>query len=400
MPCLPDSITSFPLKIEGVQSYNDIRSNLLVENINLIFKWGSSFSYPNIQVLNASSSEITHNSFNSTNLVYNFLNYKLINAQITKANFSDWLSLSVSPSNNTHDIVLTFLHEPINGSDYDKSPQIILLVNPIIINTTKDNDFLKSLAGDDISRKSISTETLFENNSANNYAYYTTCISNNPNSFNDSFGDFQNMLVVVNTGGTLFTLNTTLTKIISKITTAITNYTPVFYYLKILPYSMSNIDTIIKKIKLSKGYIIREDIYQETTDAYKCVPINPENDIDGTQIKNDKNATSLKSILDERENEKKQYNNAFIKRMGLLSEVVTGILSVALGIIVICIIGYLIWTYKLRDEPLIFSNYSKYFSLIFTAITFSIIGIVIGYLIGFGLWKAPEVSKNSVAPSG
>jgi hypothetical protein len=157
--------------------------------------------------------------------------------------------------------------------------------------------------------------------------------------------------------------------------------------LVISPYSITNPETFKQKVKLSKGYIIREDIYQDKTDAYKCVPLNPENDVDGTEIKSNQNAESLKSVLDKREIEKNQYNDAFIKRMGLLSQVVTGILAVALGIVIIFIIIYCIRLFIFRKEPLIFADHWKFFSIIFVGIISTVIGIVIGYLIGFGVWK-------------
>ena len=400
MSCPAGSIKNFPLTLSGTQNFSDIRNELTVENINLIFKWGSSFSYPNIQILNASSTEITHNSFNSTSLVYNYLNYKLINVQITTANFSRWLSLLGA---NSYDIVLTFIREPVNGDDLNKNPQIILLVNPIIISSTRDNDFLKGLAGlqpsGSISQKNISTERLFENNSANDYAYYTTCID-----INNSFGNFQNMLVVVNTGGTLFTTTATIDRIqsiiTSKITGGITKYTPVYFDLPISVNSTITSDTFKQKVKISNGYIIREDLYLEGSDAYKCVPLNPENDMDGAQIKNDSNATSLKSILDEREKEKNLYSDAFTKRIGLLSEIIKWMLVSVFGIIILFLVWYLIKVQIFGSEPLTFTREWWIFSRIGVSIIFSIIGIVLGFFIGFGRWKAPEEPKPSGTPSG
>jgi hypothetical protein len=392
MPCLAGSITSFPLKLNGPQTFYDIRNNLTLENINLIFKWGSSFSYPSIQLLNESSTEITHNSFISTNLVYNYLNYKLINVQITKANFTEWIS---SGGANAYDVVLTFIHEPINGLNYDKSPQIILLVNPIITSASIDNEFLKSLAGFDIqpsgaiSQRNISAEKLFENNSANNYAYYTTCIDTT-----DSFGNFQNLLVVVNTGSTLLAQNTTINRIKSiiesKVITGIRNYIPLYYNLSIIPYSITNPDDFKQKVKLSNGYITNtEYVYQDNTDAYKCVPINPENDIDGTKIKKE-NATSLKSVLDERDKEKKEYNDVFVERMTGLKQVVIWILVSIFGIIILYIIIYFIRIYVFSNDSLTFNSESKILSGMITAFILSIIGSVLGFLIGFGIWKIPS----------
>jgi hypothetical protein len=401
MSCPTGSITTFPLILSETSNFNDIRSDLTVDSINLIFKWGTSFSYPNIQVLNEFSTEITHNSFNSTSLVYNYLNYKLINVQITKANFTQWIS---SPSTNPYDIVLTFIHEPVNGNNYDKNPQIVLLINPIIESTTIDNDFLKGLAGFDIqqstnaiSQKNISAEKLFENNSANNYAYYTTCINNNAN----SFGDFQNMLIVVNTGGTLLAKTATIERIKSiiesKNTRGIINYTPIYSNLIIDPTINSNIINFKQKVKLSKGYIIKEDIYVDTTDAYKCVPINPESDIDGSTIKNDSNSTSLKSVLDEREKEKKQYNDVFVTRMGLLTQVVTGIVSIIFTVAIGTIFLYLVRTQNLNNDPLVFRTEFKIFSYIAIALIIVIIGMIVGFLIGFITWKVPP--PNPQEPS-
>ena len=121
--------------------------------------------------------------------------------------------------------------------------------------------------------------------------------------------------------------------------------------------------------------------------------------MDGPQIKNDSNATSLKSVLDEREKEKKLYNNVFVERMGFLSEIIKWMLVSIFGIIILFLVWYLIKVQIFGSEPLTFTREWWIFSRIGISIIFTIIGIIFGYLIGFGTWTAPALEKKA-SPSG
>jgi hypothetical protein len=316
--CPSTAIKSFPVTLASTLQISPVLYNTVKSPINLSFEWASGTDIPTFSdTVSLNSGELYHSSISPTKLIYNNATYSLLSVQLTSAAHSSWLALTTSEAtiiDNTEDVVLTFLHEPEIGNNVNKAPMMVILVSPIVrINRIfPSSTFLSGLANS--TAQTVSCNSLFPNISNNQYAYYTTCAKSlSPGN------DFQNALVVINVQGLLVS-NNIMTKILEKYQSPelppyiSSNLLSNFVFESSQPLSTTNFTS---KVKVSLGYgntgaTTDSSMLTTPIDNYKCVPLNPETDIDNGALTVDtRNGTILKNSLGIRQAEIDSYNASY-----------------------------------------------------------------------------------------
>jgi hypothetical protein len=352
--CPELSLKSFPVNIQGFTPDKTFYDTIK-EPLTLKFTWKYTNEVPHFSTsANVNSGQISHSSIDNTTLLYENRNYSLVSLQLTVPTHNKWLALTATDAttvNNLEDVILTFTCESIPG-DTAKPPQYIILVNPIIRTTNPrvSSSFLTSLATQQNLNGNIGVDSLFPNNNSNQYAYYTTCAQGIT-----SGSDYQNVLVVVNVQGLLVWADY-MDNIKSIYTAQKTNsyplYDPIYYGLfSSTIYTFRDRIDMSNRVKVSYGYgsssyVPSIPVEQETvTDAYKCVPLNPETQINGSALKVDSSTgTLLSNVLAERQTTVNEYNTKGIANIPFttLEKVWWIFLIVITSVIFIYIIGYTI----------------------------------------------------------
>lgn len=222
---------------------------------------------------------------------YNGRRYTLESAQFTSPTHATWVIPATNQTRVQEEITLTFRTA---DTIIDENPNTIILVIPIIRddNATVDPPFLKALANPNDLPGNVSPRDVIPNWQNNLYAYYTICAqgmaTNDPPQY---------VQVIVFTRG-LSVKPTLITQILTSMNSA--QQTPKFgAYSPPLGLVLTSIvgDTIAEStfpIRVKHAYNLLEPqgiqpaataIAKEVpTDAFKCVPLNPETDISNGKI--------------------------------------------------------------------------------------------------------------------
>jgi hypothetical protein len=359
--CPAQSLQSFPVQLQNFTPTSQIYE-ALVDPISLSFTWGDSTIIPSFSAGSSSSGELYHPSFVNTFVSYQNTNYSLTSVEIVAPTHTKWLVLK-SPdavaTNNIEDVILTFTCEAITGSSISKNPQYIILVNPVI-RTSKpitSSSFLTAFAN----QTSVKTgpDSLFPNDQANQYARYTTCARGiTPTS------DFQNIMVIINTQGLLV-----YESIMQKIEQAYVKqkssayppqYVPVYYNLLSSTPSILNANTINTAVTVSYGYGISPKLVASapialdlTTDAYKCVPLDPEKQVNGVGLQvNSSTGEVLTTELAARQEQINKYNSTEMTKLPytILEKYSRIFLIISISIAGVFIIAYTILSFAIGPE--------------------------------------------------
>lgn len=358
--CPAQSLQSFPVNLEGFTPTYE-RYETLIEPISLSLTWGQDTTPPEFsQMANINSGELYHLSFNNTRLLYDNMNYALVSVQLTAPTHKSWLALTTPDAiveNNVEDIILTFTCESIEGSSITKTPQYIILVSPIIRtpNPRINPSFLESLANQ--TSVNVSPGSLFPNEQNHQYARYITCARGIT-----SQSDFQNVMVIVNVQGLLVfdqVMKTIEDNYKKQKTGSYSSYIPIYYNLfSSTSATIQNMD-FNTFVKVSRGYstsvqtLASSKIVTETTDAYKCVPINPETQIDGAGLKvNSSTGEVLTTELANRKAQIDAYNSTKVSSIPytILENYTRIFIVIAISITAIFIIVYTVLTVTVGPE--------------------------------------------------
>ena len=310
------SLVSFPIALEGVTPTVDIY-NSIINPLQFDIKWGSSEVLPDFSLATVNTGEVYHPTINTTSLTYLGNNYVLQSIQFTQPTHQGWLALVNTMglvSNNKEDIILTFMTDNQAGGENNKPPQFIILVSPIIrIGTAiRSSAFLNSLANQ-VSAP-VGPDSLFPNITGNQFAYYTTCSTGL-----NTDTDFNNSLVVVNVQGLLVWdyIMTSILRLYNKISTTATfpvYVTPAYGLFENAATKITSLNDFKNLVSVTIQYTSSSaprvpPVQNVATDAYKCVPLNPETDVSGGAIKVDTSTGDvLSSTLYDRKATIDEYN--------------------------------------------------------------------------------------------
>lgn len=352
--CPTGSIVSFPVGLNFNATYEAYNS-LIEPQLNLAFNWGSGTDIPEFSSMG--SGELYHSSFDSTRVTYNNKSYILVAVQITRALHTSWLALTnkdVITSNNQEDVIMTFIHEPIDG-DITKDPQYIILVSPIVRTSLPfvSSAFLSAFANQ--TREAIGPETLFPNNPREQYAYYKSCAKGIT-----AASQFQNVLVLIKVQG-LLVWNSIMDSISSNFSTTRSTggyggYKGIFINLfnetpsRLVDTASAMSTTSFRRVvKVSKGYTTSTlrppTVIQSSTDNYKCVPFNPQTDMSGGAIYVDpSDGTLLSNKISERDAAINTYNSSYTPTIpyDTLKKYTKNFMIITFSVVFVLIIIYVI----------------------------------------------------------
>lgn len=320
MACPSGSLNGFP--VTTTVPITDILLASISENFEITASWGIRYTIPNFIGSTADLDEV----IGSTNIEYNSNKYTLLSVQFEKASHVSWLSTANQP-NNQEDLVFTFNYNSLS-SPIDTAPQLIIIVVPIIRNVsnaiTSDPVYLQALGDPTKNGQALTLQSVIPETT---YVYYNTCLNMQLKS-NLALNQNMNFLVFVNTAG-LSVSTGTMTRIgqyYNRISasgavttpagtnaTAITPYPPYtipFLTLNsgITPYTISSQLDFGLKIRSTAGIfnavVPLAPPTNETTDAYKCVPLDPETQVQNGQLMVDPNTGALlTTVLGDRQKE-------------------------------------------------------------------------------------------------
>lgn len=407
--CPTQSLQSFPVDIQGFTPDKDFYDTI-VEPISLSIQWGKSSTLPEFSLTgDPNSGEIYHQSIHSTRLGYAGVNYSLVSVQLTTPTHKKWLALTDPTAlavNNLEDVILTFTSEPISGGSLNKNPQFIILVSPIIrtANPRISSAFLTAF-GNQV-KSSVGMDSLFPNNQLNQYARYITCAQGiTPQS------EFQNVLVIVNVQGLLV-----WESIMKNIETMYKKQKSGVYpiYSPIYPNLFSKASAVLQSIdfksavKVSRGYassvqtLASPEVLNETTDAYKCVPVNPETYIDGVGLKvNSSTGELLTTELAKRKAEIDTYNSKEVSSIPytILEKYTRIFIIIAVSISAVFIIIYTVLNFTVGPSTTGVEGHSMLKSALENILKVPIYVVIAFFCTFIGLMVGAFISPNTSASS-
>lgn len=300
--CTPGSLVSFPVNLSVFTPTADLYTSVL-DPLQFQFTWTRRNTAPTFKLANSSLLDEAP----TNTLTYQGRTYSLESVQFTKPTHTNWIVPFSEQLKHKEDIILTYTY-PEALVD---TAQFIIIVVPILRATAATGDPVYLTA---ISNPTAAAGTEFDlssvipRRSGELFAYYTTCsrgyILNSP---------AQNTLVVVSVQG-LYASNTTMANILAayqrnSLQTEYGPYrTPVTLFFDSTPYSFPNETDFRMRVKTTKDLLTTPtptnaasptpSPVDQTIDAYKCVPLDPETQIRGGAIRVDPTTGTLLSQVE------------------------------------------------------------------------------------------------------
>jgi hypothetical protein len=278
---------------------------------------------------------------NTTTLKFHNTTYTLYSVQIVNATHNNWIIPAASKQKNTEDIILTFQNESATFAAY------VIIVLPILRIGSAQPRYLQALATSNQAPNSYSLSDCLPTNNNSLFAYYVTCLDGYTAHKNPD-----NAYVFVGVEGVSVSSDL-MEKISNKI-----GPTPILHFLSRFADKISVIGngdfnqyilstrTLLNPAAKSTDYSFHART--DATNAYKCVPLDPDKNVVNDTLKVDlESGTLLSDVLAERaglinDTAPTPQTRAQQKKIELMFESVFG--SIAAFIVVI-MIGYSVYTY-------------------------------------------------------
>jgi hypothetical protein len=382
--CSSFALQSFPIKIL-TQPTLDLYFSVL-EPLSFEFQWATRTTAP--VFLGAQNGMLSEDKNSSVR--YNGITYTLESVQLTDPTHKGWILPARLQQSNFEDIILTFSHNTLENSKGD----YLVFVIPIIRNFSNvtESNYLTSI-GTTGAAQSISLKSVIPSDPNSLFAYYSTCVPAKAVGLSS-----QNVLNIIAVGG-LPMIDVSMARI-KKVFTSISLNTTYGGYVPPLSITYPNTSTTLSSAVQFTQYInttqnilvpptagvgpIQGPI-EDSTDAYKCVPFDPDNQIvDGKITINPNTGTILTQVQAER--------NALVKAgkpvSGPPPEVYAKYASTALAfffslilvvILVYVFVGRAVGPHTLGHGA---GYFQKYSTTINNMPTYLIIGLLCGF-VGF-----------------
>jgi len=371
MPACGSGNTSFPVIPPAAADkalYDSVRDTIGVE-----FNLGPRANAPIF--VNTSEARIDEGSDTGIYIRYNSLNYKIVQAQITKPLNKSWILSAATKNNNVADLTLTF-----QSSSSTADPKYIFMSVPILRETTTVIDplYIAALAGQNVNGPFSLSQCI---PSVKDYATYTTCLE--PAPFNAlcilfyqglsvNGGTLDAMARLAGNGGTWpsFKAPTDVTLISS-----IPPITPDAFRASV------RINTV-GAAQTTKMSATRTD----NTSAYQCVPLDPDRDVANGKLIIDTSTgipQPMTKLLGARESARKDVGGKPPLAPGEMETIIAAFLGIILSLGLVIGATYAYFWY--RDGSLdILNSFPAWVRespwLVFTAVLFCFAGFLIGAL--------------------
>jgi len=371
MPKCGPGNTSFPILPPAAADkalYDSVRDTIPVE-----FNLGPRANAPIFT--NTSEARIDEGGGSGTYIRYNSLNYKVVQAQITKPLNKSWILSAATAANNVADLTLTFV-----SSNAKADPKYIFMTIPILRETTTVVDplYIAALAGQSVNGPFSLGQCI---PSAGDYATYTTCLEPNPfNAFCIVFyqglsvnrGTLDAIATLAGNGGVWpsFKAPTDVTLV-----TTISPLTPDAFRASVRINTVGAAQT--KNMSATRV---------DNTSAYQCVPLDPDRDIANGKLVIDTSTgipQPMTKLLGARDSARSNVGGKPPLAPGEMENIIAAFLGIILSLALV--IGGVYAYYWYRDGSLdilnSFPSWVREFPwLVFTAVIFCFTGFLIGAL--------------------
>ena len=299
--CSSFALQSFPVKTL-VHPTLDLYFSVL-EPLSFEFQWNTRTTPPTF--LSSQNGQLSEDKKSSVR--YNGTTYTLESVQLTDPTHKGWILPSSAQQNNYEDIILTFSYNTLEGT----SGNYLVFVIPIIRTFLNVNEstYLTSIGTTGFTG-ATSIKSLIPSDPTSLFAYYSTCVAGN------GLGvPSQNILNVVSVNG-LPMVDVSMARI-KKVFTNMSLNTTYGGYVPPISIKYSNLSTTLSTpADFTQHINTTQDILhpptagqgpiqgpiQDTTDAYKCVPFDPDSQIiDGKITINPNSGTILTNVQAERQ---------------------------------------------------------------------------------------------------
>ena len=356
MECSATGLRDFPVKV-GFQPTTLLNASLLNTELMLDISWGTKSTTPVFNGIMLEEGDINHTG-GSTTLRLNTNSYSLRSIQICKPLHDSFLT-----SNKTSckaEIVMVF----------SGSAGYVIVCIPIVVGSTESPSlYLEALRKGQLPGRPISLNTLLPKDL--HYVSYSTCL----NQTQSNQSTTKNVSVIVFSAGLSY-LDGSLTEIQRLIKVVSRNgqsrFPDVVLPDNLIAKSQSELYTIQSKdsYKTFINYGLYAINLQEvsrgkrtdSTDAYKCVPLLPDQNVkDGKLVVDTEKGELLSQVLKERNSDLNIDNNSSLTP-ATVEQIIAIVIGVCIGLFVLTIIGYLLSRITSNDKSPWFRWLASFFT--------------------------------------
>jgi len=392
LACPNNSISNFPARTNITitpETYTAI-----LQPLSFDFQWHVRTTHPNF----ISSNNGLLDDSESSSVRYNGRTYNLESVQLTDPTHKNWIIPSNSQIQNYEDIILTFSSGTLGSPIF----QYLVIVIPILrVPVASDPPYLSAfgVAG---ATQNISLKDLIPSATNSTFAYYSTCIGSA--GLNASRIDILNIISVDG----LKVTDLTMARIKTIFTNSTTNTTyggyiaPIGIQYPNSPYIIGTALDFTKYVGATNNILVPPGAganpitpnIVDSTDAYKCVPFDPEKQVlDGKIVIDPHNGKVLTQVFADRDALKKNSVNLGTITAEIYTKYVSKALSYFFTAIIVIIIIFVCITGTVGTSAV--GHGGGYFQRTYRSLTnvptYLIIGILcgfIGFMIGMVLKHA------------
>lgn len=391
MACPIGSIQSFPVRTSITitpETYTAV-----VQPLSFEFQWNVRTTHPNFVTSNNGLLDDSE----SSSVRYNGNTYTLESVQLTDPTHKNWIVPSSSQIQNYEDIIFTFTSTNLGSS----VSQYLVLVIPILRVTQASDPAYFTSFGIPSATQNISLKDLIPSATNSSFAYYSTCSSGT--GLNTSY---TNIFNVISVDGLKVT-DLTMIRIKTIFTNSTTNTTyggyvaPVGIQYSNSPYTITTPEQFKLYVGSTKNILVvpgagnnpNPPNIVDSTDAYKCVPFDPEKQaLDGKIVINPNSGKVLTQVFAERDALKKDSTNLGTITADIYTKYVSKALAHFFTVIIIVVIIFVFITASVGTSAV--GHGGGYFQRSYRSLTNVPTYLVIGVLCGFTGFMIGMVLKH------
>jgi hypothetical protein len=391
MACPPNSITSFPARTSITITPETYTS--AIQPLSFEFQWQPRTTHPNF----LSSNNGLLDDSESSSVRYNGKTYNLELVQLTDPTHKNWIIPSNSQMQNYEDIILTFntgnLGSPV--SEY------LVIVIPILrVAVASDPPYLTAF-GIPGATQNISLKDLIPSATNSTFAYYSTCSAgsglNTP---------LTNILNIISVDGLKVT-DLTMARIKTIFTNSTTNTTyggyvaPTGINYSVTPFTITNPAQFKLYVNATLNILVPPGSGSnpnvpnivDSTDAYKCVPFDPEKQaVDGKIVINPRDGKVLTQVFADRNALKQDSANLATITADIYTKYLSKALAHSFTVIIIIVIIFICITGTVGTSAV--GHGGGYFQRTYRSLTNVPTYLIIGVLCGFTGFMIGMVLKH------
>ena len=359
--CAVSALRSFPIGLSVTPT--DLLYESVLEPITMDIQWATRTTPPTFRDTENSNGyldEVGAGNTSITTIKYNGKSYTLDSVQLTAPSHREWILPRSDMQANKADCILTF----VTSADTISYKYIVIVAPLLFTSGTTSPGYLQGLANTS-STGPFTLRSLFPDNPNTLFAYYSSCLNGYTNN-----ASTENVGVFVSVRGT--TVNASLMNTIATNQNMTTDTENNFIYPSYTPPFVSRLNRTGQTIGGTfpfTGYVQTTNVFldyasaslnyrnismierEDTLDSYKCVPIDPDKNIEDGKIRVDaESGELLTDVVNEREKVRAADATKGGIEPGRLEKYLGAALGVIMAIILIGSTGYFIYTFFFRKD--------------------------------------------------